>query len=77
MKRKCAVCGKKLEIKVYKNRKYEGGYYFGKIDIPVGKGEWRKIGKSQLLGKLVDVVEWNGKEKKVEYWECERCFREE
>ena len=31
MKRSCVVCGKKLEIKVFKDRKYTGGHYFGKI----------------------------------------------
>lgn len=29
----CAICGKKLKITVYPNKTYEGGHYFGKIDL--------------------------------------------
>jgi len=27
------VCGKKLEIKVFRNRKYTGGHFFGKLSV--------------------------------------------
>ena len=32
--RYCAVCGRRIKVKVYENGKYIGGHYFGKI--PVG-----------------------------------------
>lgn len=31
LKRNCVICGKKLIISVYKDRKYKGGEYFGKV----------------------------------------------
>jgi len=31
LKRKCLVCGKKLEIIVEDNGKYSGGYYFSDL----------------------------------------------
>jgi hypothetical protein len=76
MIRTCVVCGKKIEIKLGAGGKYDNGYYFGVIDVPVGKGEWKKIGTSKLLGGKHNVVKWTGKKKKVEYWECNKCFNE-
>ncbi|MDO8623657.1 MAG: hypothetical protein Q7R52_05420 [archaeon] len=76
MIKKCVVCGKKLNIKLNKDRIYNGGYYFGKVNAPIGKGKWKKVGKTKLLGKMIDVVKWTGKNKKVEYWECKKCFNE-
>jgi hypothetical protein len=76
MNRKCAVCGKKIRITLYKDGHYINGNYFNKIKIPIGKGEYKKIRTSKLFGKKVDIVKWNGKEKEVEYWECNKCFEE-
>ena len=77
IKRECLVCGKKLSIKVKENRTYKGGYYFGKIKFSVGKGKYKKVGKSKVLGKMSNIVKWTGKQKEVEYWECKKCFKED
>ncbi|GEM_PF-4613011 len=29
--RNCTVCGKKIKVTVYPDRKYRGGHYFGEI----------------------------------------------
>ena len=76
IKRKCLVCGRKINIKIYEDRHYIGGHYFNKMRIPVGKGEHKIIGTSKILGKKVNVVKWTGKEKEVEYWECNDCYEE-
>lgn len=45
LERNCAVWEKKLAITVYDNREYEGGYYFGKIEIPIKRtGKYKKVG---------------------------------
>src|SRR3989338_6964287 len=73
--RKCVVCGKKIKIKVDSERKYSGGHYFGKLKVPVkGTGEWKKVGKTKIGRISCEVVDWTGKEKEVEYWECNSCF---
>lgn len=76
--RNCVVCGKELNIILLKNRKYTGGHYFGKIEIPIGEGEHKVIGQSDILGKdkKVDVVDWIGESKEVEYWEFDDCYYE-
>lgn len=77
MIRKCAVCGKRIRINVDKKGHYSDGQYFGKTRIPIGKGKWAKVGTSALLGKKVNVVKWTGKEKEIEYWECNKCYEKE
>jgi hypothetical protein len=77
IKRKCLVCGKKLSIKVKENGAYNKGHYFGKMKFPVGKGKYKKVGRTRMLGKMSDVVKWIGKEKEIEYWECGKCFNED
>lgn len=74
IKRSCAVCGKHINIILYADGHHKNGYYFGKPKIPVGKGNYKKVGTSKLLGKKVDIVKWTGKEKEVEYWECTTCY---
>lgn len=37
LKRACLVCGKKLNIEVYKNGTYKGGEYFGKVELRKNK----------------------------------------
>ena len=39
IKRQCATCGKKLSIKINKDKSYIGGHYFGKI-----KSKGKQIG---------------------------------
>ena len=77
LKKACGVCGKKLEIILDKDKNYSVGHYFWKIKIPVGKGEYIKIGTFSILKKKYDVVKWTGKEKEFEYWECDKCYYEE
>lgn len=76
MQRRCIVCGKKITIHLYPDRHYHGGHYFRKMKIPIGKGKYKKIGSTKLGKKKVDVVKWTGKEKEIEYWECEACYSE-
>ena len=33
IKQQCAICGKKILVKVYSNNDYTGGHYFGKIPL--------------------------------------------
>jgi len=77
IERKCIVCGKQMKIRLMDNGEYSGAHYFGKIEIPIGEGMYRKIGRSKLLNMAVDVVEWTGEFREEEYWECEKCFQEE
>lgn len=75
--RKCLVCGKRMSIIVNKDRHYHGGHYFNKLKIPIkGTGKYRKVGKTKLGKLMVDVVKWTGKEKEIEYWECNKCYEE-
>lgn len=77
--RRCSVCGEKMKIKLNKDKTYFGGNYFGKMKVPIGKGEWKKVGTSTILKsiqKRTDVVKWTGKEKEVEYWECNKCYEQ-
>lgn len=75
--RKCVSCGKKISINILnKKGHYDKGHYFGKMKIPVGKGEYKKIKTDKLFNKKVDVVEWTGRKKEVEYWECNDCYEE-
>ncbi|MEK6888384.1 MAG: hypothetical protein AABX14_05560 [Candidatus Aenigmatarchaeota archaeon] len=75
LKRKCLVCGKSINI-VVKNREYSGGNYFGEIKLPVKPGEYKKVGTTKIGRTKADVVKWTGKEKKIEYWECNKCFED-
>ncbi len=79
LKRKCVVCGRSLKINILDNRgHYINGHYFGKFKIPIkGTGEYKKVGVSKIFKKKVDIVEWTGKEKEFEYWECEECYNED
>ena len=73
--RRCVVCGKRMRINVGRKENYDKGHYFGKLKLPVkGTGEWKKTGKTKIGRKSYDVVDWTGKEKEIEYWECNGCF---
>ncbi len=76
LKRSCLVCGKKFRTNIRFDRSYDNGHYFGKMKVPIGKGEHKKVGKFKMGRKIYDVVKWTGKEKEVEYWECNSCFEE-
>ena len=78
IKRKCIVCGKALTIRVSGNGRYNKGYYFGKMKVPIeGTGKNVVVGKFKL-GKLTgNTVKWTGKNRLVEYWECENCFKDD
>ena len=76
IERKCVVCGRKIIIRLKERGKYTGGHFFGKISIPIdGTGKYKTAGSMMLAGEKVKVVKWTGKEKKIEYWECGKCFR--
>lgn len=75
--RKCVICGKSIKIRVDEKGKYDNGNYFGIMNVPIkGTGHYKKTGTSRLFGRKVSVVKWTGKEKKVEYWECNECYKE-
>ncbi|MBN2517436.1 MAG: hypothetical protein JXB14_01185 [Candidatus Altiarchaeota archaeon] len=75
--RSCCVCGKRLRIKLYPDRSYRGGEFFGRHKIPIeGTGEYKKIDTFKIGDLEGDVVEWTGKEKEFEYWECPDCYSE-
>lgn len=76
LNRRCVFCGKKITIVRYNDKYYRGGQYFGKHKIPIGKGEYKKVGTTKLFKRKVSVVKWTGKEKEVEYWECNACYNE-
>ncbi len=71
------VCGKKLRITLYPDGHYRDGHYFNKLKVPIkGTGEYKNVGKGKVGGKKINVVKWTGKEKEVEYWECQACYEE-
>ncbi|MFH1200564.1 MAG: hypothetical protein V1708_05855 [Candidatus Micrarchaeota archaeon] len=76
MIRKCVVCGAKIQIALGPGGKYDNGHYFGVMKLPVGKGKYEKIGRSKFGRHSFDVVKWTGKEKEIEYWECNDCWKE-
>jgi len=74
MIRKCNICGRRLNIILNRDKTYEGGHYFGKVDVNEGNGDYVKIRTSKFLGKKTNIVRWTGKTRKAEYWECDKCF---
>jgi len=74
MERQCGVCGKNLSIILKEDGSYSGGYYFGKIKLPTGKGEYINMGKKKILDSEFEVVKWTGEHKEIEYWECDKCY---
>lgn len=75
IKRTCCICGKRINV-ILHNRKCTNGHYFGKFKIPIKPGKYKKVGIVKLGRTNADVVKWTGKEKEVEYWECNKCFDE-
>lgn len=74
IKRKCLVCGKEINV-ILHGKKYTSSYYFGKFRIPVGPGEYKKMGNTTSGRIKADIVKWSGKEKDIEYWECNKCCK--
>lgn len=73
--RKCVVCDKNIRITLNKNGYYNNGHYFDKLKVPIrSTGEYKRVGTSKLFDEKVNVVKWTGKEKEVEYWECNKCY---
>ncbi len=75
IKRRCLDCGKYINITLDGN-KYSNGNYFGKFESPIGPGKYKKVGTTKIGRKKFDLVRWTGKQKKIEYWECNKCFNE-
>lgn len=75
IKRRCLICGKNIYI-TFNSRKYANGHYFGDIKLPFGSGEYKKLRTTKIGRHNLDVVKWTGKEKRIEYWECNKCFEE-
>lgn len=76
IKRQCIVCDKRFSSAIYSNGKYSNGHYFGKMKVPIGKGKYKKTSSFKLGKKKYGVVKWTGKEKELEYWECNSCFEQ-
>ena len=74
IERFCVVCGNKIMVNLHRDYSYKNGHYFGVMNIPVGDGRYKEISKATKTSP--GVVEWTGKEKRIEYWECEKCFNE-
>lgn len=72
--RACTVCGDELEITSYPDSTYEGGHYFGEMEIPTKDAEIveRREEEIEELGPIT-VVEYDEYES-FEYWECDDCF---
>lgn len=81
IKRQCAVCGRKILIKVFPNGKHTGGNYFGKIPLCTEK-EFEKALKAgttkERFGKtIIGVLKKDPKPyAHKEYWECNKCYNE-
>ena len=62
---------------MYEDGHYNNGHYYNKIKLPIkGTGEYKKVGATKIGKHQIDVVDWTGKEKEIEYWECNECFDE-
>lgn len=69
------MCGKKIQIKINIKGHYNNGNYFGKSIIPIKEtGHYKTIGTKKLFGRKINIVKWTGKEKEIEYWECNKCY---
>ena len=86
--RECLVCGKELTITLDDDGNFEGGYFFGIINLRIGDWTISKLvdGKFKryipyykiLYFKLRDLKRLILKQyKEIEYWECEECYNDE
>ncbi len=74
IEKECSLCDNVFAVEIQEDGKYENGHYFGEIKVPIGVGENIPTGE-KLWG--CPVVNWSGKEKTIEYWECDDCFNKE
>jgi hypothetical protein len=75
IRRRCLICGKWMWIKLTKTGRYNRGHYFNELELPIeGTGEHVKVDTFKFGDLEEDVVDWTGKVKKVEYWECDTCY---
>lgn len=77
--RHCVVCGKDINIIMYKDGKYRNGHYFGKIPLYTEKAwnEARRAGTHEvkMSGSIWKVMNKDPKPYKyAEYWECSKCY---
>ena len=78
-KRQCAICSKKIIVKIFADKKYEGGHYFGKIPLHTEE-EFNRALKAGVTterwGKtIVGILKKDPKPyRHTEYWECEGCY---
>ncbi len=81
LKRQCAICGKKILMKVFSNDNYTGGNYFGKIPLYTDE-EFEKARRAgttkERWGKtVVEVLKKDPRPySHAEYWECDECYAE-
>ena len=68
-----------MEIIIHTDLSYEGGHYFGKMDIPLDSSQYRIIGEDVDLfpGKKIPIFEWTCECETMEYWECNNCYYKE
>lgn len=44
MKKTCAVCGKEIEVELLPGGVFEGGHFFGIVEVPIeGTGEKKEV----------------------------------
>ena len=60
----CVICGKR-----------RGKHYFGKMEVPVGKGKYKQTGTFRMGKSTCKVVKWTGKKNVFDYWECDKCYK--
>ena len=63
--KKCIVCGKRINLTLYSDKNYRGGYYFGTMELPFGKGEYKDLKTTKLFGKKIKITKWTGKKGKL------------
>ncbi|MBI2444494.1 MAG: hypothetical protein HYV42_04620 [Candidatus Magasanikbacteria bacterium] len=79
--RQCASCSKAINIIVYRDHRYRGGHYFGKIPLHT-EAEMRKairFGSHEVKYETMTLNVLNYEPKsyaRLEYWECAECYRE-
>ncbi len=79
LEKRCAVCGRRMRVILYRKGTYRGGHYFGKWPL-YRKREIQKTlaagtRKSKMGDLVVEVLKKNPRPyQHIEYWECPRCY---
>lgn len=72
--RTCTVCADELEITSFPDDSYEGGHYFGEMQVPTEDAEIVDERTEELEGVgEITVVEYSEYDS-FEYWECDDCY---